>query len=94
MNEQEQELRIYSGRSVGRGVGSEDRVGQSEGRTVKEMSTLTACAHHSLEDLREWVWQETTCILGSCIVTFEFPGPLKQIFKLSINAMMDICSLG
>lgn len=48
MNEQEQELRIYSGLSGGRGGGSEHDVRQSEGRTVKQMNTLTACAHHSL----------------------------------------------
>ena len=48
MNEQEQELRIYSGLSGGRSRGSEHDVGQSEGRTVKQMSILTACAHHSL----------------------------------------------
>ena len=44
MNEQEQELRIYSGISGG----SEHDVGQSEYRTVKQINTLASCAHHSL----------------------------------------------
>lgn len=57
MNEQEQELRIYSRLSGRRDGGSEHNVGKSKGRTLKLMKahTLLVLTTHCLENLREWV---------------------------------------